>query len=73
MRNLELTDIPEDLFERIRRNAQSHKCSVNSEILSCLLTQLVQPDANSTHCFSSSRNLLSTEELHALLAPEDNH
>lgn len=49
MPSLTIKNIPEDLYERIKRSAEAHRRSMNSEIISsleqALLCKAVEPDA----------------------------
>jgi hypothetical protein len=73
MISLELNKIPDELYQCLIKNAELHQRSLNSEILDCLAIQLLQSNIKKRSNQVSTRNLLSPEELQALLSTEDDH
>ncbi|MBE7564073.1 Arc family DNA-binding protein [Acidithiobacillus sp. HP-6] len=71
MISLELNKIPEELYQCLVKNAELHQRSLNSEILDCLAIQMFQSNIKNRSNQVSIRNLLSAEELKALLSTED--
>lgn len=71
MISLELNKIPEELYQRLAMNAKLHRRSLNSEILNCLAMQLAQSERYNGSNQTNTRNLISPEEIKALLSTED--
>ncbi|MBU2739768.1 hypothetical protein HJG40_13475 [Acidithiobacillus sp. ATCC 19703] len=71
MISLQLNEIPEELYQCLVKNAELHQRSLNAEILDCLAIQMFQSNIKNRSTQVSIRNLLSAEELKALLSTED--
>ncbi|MFA7496978.1 MAG: Arc family DNA-binding protein [Acidithiobacillus sp.] len=71
MISIELNEIPDELFLHFKNKAALHRRSLNSEILQCLASQLIKsPDPIHTYSVPG-KNLLTEDELHALLSPKE--
>lgn len=64
---IELNEISEDLYARIKKSAKMHHRTINSEILYCLSMQF-QNTVEYPYVFDnqSAKNILSKDELKAL-------
>jgi antitoxin FitA len=56
---LTLNDIPDDIYERLKQSAASHRRSLNSEILACLESVLMPERVSPTERLARARILRS--------------
>jgi antitoxin FitA len=60
--NLTLKNVPDDVYERLKRSAEEHRRSLNSEAIVCLESVLLPASGNPTEQLERIRRL--REELH---------
>ena len=71
MANLTIKNIPEELYQKLKKSAKLNRRSMNSEILVCLEQVLLKPELDQTKILQrirqlraqSNRNLLTDEQI----------
>lgn len=70
MANLTIKNIPENLYQKIKKNAKLNRRSINSEILFCLEQVLLQPELDRTTILPKIRELRRQSNRHFLTDEE---
>jgi antitoxin FitA len=70
MANLTIKNIPDDLYQRLKKRAEVNRRSMNAEVLVCLEETLITPQVDTTTILSRIRELRAKTTRH-LLADEE--
>ena len=72
MRNITIKNIPEDLYEKIKRNANANRRSLNQEIIVCIEKSVMGEEVAPEQLINNARRLRKKTASHYLKNEELN-
>ena len=72
MRNITIKNIPEDLYEKIKRNANANRRSLNQEIIVCIEKSVIGEEVSPEQLIENARRLRKKTASHYLKNEELN-
>ncbi len=70
MPTMTIKNIPDDLYEKLRKSAMEHRRSINSEVLVCLERSLHAPKLNTGATIARIRKIRKKTSSHLLIDRE---